>query len=52
MKENHNFQRVEKHIIKSNNPYFKMILGFCHNSKNLYNHANFIVRNEFVNTGG
>lgn len=49
MKENNNFQRVEKHIIKESDPYFKLIMEFCHNSKNLYNHANYIVRNEFLN---
>ena len=41
-------QRVEKHIIKHSNPYYKMFCDFAHKSKNLYNHANFIVRNEFV----
>ena len=41
-------QRVEKHIIKHSNPYYKMLCDFAHKSKNLYNHANFIVRNEFV----
>lgn len=41
-------QRVEKHIIKSNNQFFSMLDDFCFKSKNLYNHANFIVRNEFV----
>ena len=41
-------QRVEKHLIKPNNLYFSMIRDFTHKSKNLYNHANYIVRNEFV----
>lgn len=41
-------QRVEKHIIKQNNQFFSMLDDFCFKSKNLYNHANFIVRNEFV----
>ena len=36
--------RVEKHIIKDNNCYFDMLIEFCHNAKNLYNHANYIVR--------
>ena len=41
-------QRVEKHLIKQNNTYFSMLCDFTHKSKNLYNHANYIVRNEFV----
>jgi putative transposase len=41
-------QRVEKHLIKQNNSYYPMFCDFTHKSKNLYNHANFLVRNEFV----
>ena len=41
-------KRVEKHIVKPNHPYFSMIDAFCFQSKNLYNHANFLVRKEFV----
>ena len=41
-------QRVEKHTMKYNSPYYQMLCDFTHKSKNLYNHANFIVRNEFV----
>lgn len=41
-------QRVEKHLIKQNNPYYPMLSDFTHRSKNLYNHANFLVRNEFI----
>ena len=41
-------QRVEKHLIKQNNPYYDMLCDFAHKSKNLYNHANYLVRNEFV----
>ena len=41
-------QRVEKHILKKNNFYYQMLDDFCIKSKNLYNHANYIVRNEFV----
>lgn len=40
--------RVEKHIIKANNKYYKMLDGFCYKSKNLYNYANYIVRQEFI----
>lgn len=44
-------QRVEKHIFKLNNhnkEYFQMLDDFCFKSKNLYNHANYIVRNNFI----
>ena len=41
-------QRVEKHLIKQNNPYYLMLCDFAHKAKNLYNHANFLIRNEFV----
>lgn len=41
-------QRVEKHLIKQNNSYYPMFFDFAHKSKNLYNHANYLVRNEFI----
>lgn len=41
-------QRVEKHLIKQNNSYYPMFCDFTHKSKNLYNHANYLVRNEFT----
>lgn len=44
-------QRVEKHIVKKNNSYYQMFDDFCFKSKNLYNHANYITRNEFVKNG-
>ena len=40
--------RVEKHIIKSSNTFFSMLIDFCHKSKNLYNHANYLVRQAFT----
>lgn len=43
--------RVEKHIVKSNNKYYSMLDDFCFKSKNLYNHANYIIRNEFIKNG-
>lgn len=43
--------RIEKHIIKSNNKYYKMLDEFCFKSKNLYNYANYIIRQEFINNG-
>ena len=44
-------QRVEKYILKKNNSYYQMLDDFCIKSKNLYNHANYIIRNEFVKNG-
>ena len=42
--------RIEKHIINSNNEFYSLLDNFCFKSKNLYNHANYIVRQEFCNT--
>ena len=43
--------RVERHIIKSNNKYYSLLDEFCYKSKNLYNCANYIIRQEFINNG-
>lgn len=43
--------RVEKHIIKSNHKYYNLLDEFCFKSKNLYNYANYIIRQEFINNG-
>lgn len=40
--------RVEKCIIKSTELFFTMLMDFCHKSKNLYNYANYIIRQEFI----
>ena len=44
-------QRVEKHKIKQSNTYYPLIDSFCFNAKNLYNHANYLIRQEFVSNG-
>lgn len=44
-------QRVEKHILKPSNSYYAMFDHFCFLSKNLYNHANYILRQEFTGSG-
>jgi transposase, IS605 orfB family len=44
-------RQVEKHIIKKSHPWYSMFSEYTHLAKNLYNHANFLVRREFVNTG-
>jgi len=41
--------RVEQHQINKNHPMFKVIDEFCFKSKNLYNCANYIIRQEFIN---
>lgn len=41
--------RVEKHIIKKNKFAWKIIDELSFKSKNLYNYANYIVRQEFIN---
>ena len=45
-----NKTRAEKHIIKSSDNHFSLILSFCKQSKNLYNHANYLIRQEFTQT--
>lgn len=44
-------QRVEKHILKPSNSYYAMFDHFCFLSQNLYNHANYILRQEFTGSG-
>ena len=44
-------KRVEKHIINREHPYFPMLMDKCHEAKNIYNHANYIIRQEFINNG-
>ena len=44
-------QRIEKHVINRTHPYYAMFCEFTHQSKNLYNYANYLVRKEFVGTG-
>lgn len=39
--------RVEKHIVKLNNQYYKLLDEFCFRSKNLYNYANYQIRQKF-----
>jgi len=40
--------RVEQHIIKKNNPDWKIIDELCFKSKNIYNYANYIIRQIFI----
>ena len=41
---------AEKHIIKKTHPYFKEVDKLCFLSKNLYNGANYVVRQTFIET--
>lgn len=50
MKENQ-LTRVEKHVIKRSDKHFQLLMNFCHMSKNLYNHANYLVREQFIKDG-
>lgn len=43
--------RVEKHIIHPSSHWFQMLASFCHLAKNLYNHANYLVRTSFAKDG-
>ena len=44
-------RRVEKHIIKASDSMYPMLKSFCRLSKNLYNHANYLMRQSFFSTG-
>lgn len=47
MKEN----RVEQIIIKPSHPKYKVLDEMCFKSKNLYNEANYVIRQEFIKNG-
>lgn len=40
---------TEKHLIRKNSPYYKEIDDMCFLSKNLYNSANYLIRQEYIN---
>lgn len=43
--------RVEKHQIKRNHPMFKVCDEYCFKSKNIYNYANYNLRQNFIVNG-
>lgn len=43
--------RCERILIRKNHPKFKIIDEMCFASKNLYNYANYIIRQEFFKSG-
>ena len=51
MVKNIKIQRTEQHKIKLDSEFGKFIDEYCFKSKNLYNYANYIVRQEFINNG-
>lgn len=40
--------RVEQQIIRKSHPLWKTIDEMCLNAKNLYNYANYIIRQEYI----
>ena len=43
--------RCEQHNIKYGTDFYKFVDEMCFKSKNLYNYANYIIRQEFINNG-
>lgn len=43
-------QRTERHIIIKSNLNYKELNSLCFKSKNLYNRANYVVRQRFFET--
>lgn len=41
--------RVDRHVINKNHKFYKLIDTYSYRSKNLYNYANYIIRQEFIN---
>ncbi len=41
-------RHVERHIIRQNNPIWQQIDDLCFLSKNLYNHANYLIRQSLI----
>lgn len=46
-----NVQRVEQHYIMPQSDFYMLIDECCFKSKNLYNYANYIIRQEFIKNG-
>ena len=43
--------RVEKHLLRPSSPYYSMLSEYCHLAKNLYNQANYLIRDAFIKDG-
>lgn len=46
--DNVKIKRVEQQFIKKNNPIFNIVDQYCLYSKNVYNEANYIMRQEYI----
>ena len=44
-------QRTEQHIIDRQSKWYKMLEEKCHIAKNIYNHGNYLIRQEFIKNG-
>jgi putative transposase len=44
-------KRIEKHIINRQNKWYKLLEEKCHIAKNVYNHGNYVIRQEFIANG-
>ena len=44
-------QRTEQHIIDRQSKWYKMLEEKCHIAKNIYNHGNYLIRQEFTENG-
>ena len=42
---------MEQHQIHKTHPLYKVVDEYCFRSKNLYNYANYLIRQEFINNG-
>lgn len=43
-------KRIERHIINRQNKWYKLLENKCYIAKNIYNHANYLIRQTFVKT--
>lgn len=43
--------RIESEVIRKNHPLWSTIDKMCFNAKNLYNYANYIIRQEYIKNG-
>ena len=43
-------KRIERHIINRQNKWYKLLENKCYLAKNIYNHANYLIRQTFVKT--
>ena len=44
-------KRVERHIFDRQNKWYKMLVEKCLLARNVYNHGNYLIRQEFFNSG-